>query len=97
MSALQATCLVVVGVAGTAVALTPVPVKQTLVLAIYGFALTALFFSFQAPDVALSEIVVGGVGMPLVILSALRRLAEEDDPRRAEASGDAVGTDGEGS
>ena len=38
------------------------PLRQTLVLSIYGLALTMLFFVFQAPDVALSEIVVSTVG-----------------------------------
>jgi energy-converting hydrogenase B subunit D len=79
MTALQVVALTFVLVAGTAVVLTQVPLKQTLVLAVYGFGLTALFFSFQAPDVALSEIVVGGVGLPVVILAALRKLADIDE------------------
>lgn len=94
MTALQAVGLAVVAIAGTAVVLVPTPLRQTLTLAIYGFALTILFFSFQAPDVALSEIVVSGVGMPLIILAALRRIA--DDRRRHEAGHDEE-SDGGGS
>lgn len=84
MTLLQIVTLVLVLIAGTAVVLTPLPVRQTLVLALYGFGLTVLFFSFQAPDVALSEIVVSGVALPLIILCALRRLADEraDHDRR---------------
>lgn len=78
MTAIQLAALVLVALGGTAVVLTHPPLRQTLVLSIYGFALTILFFSFQAPDVALSEIVIGGIGMPLVILAALRKLADEE-------------------
>lgn len=77
MTALQAVALATTVIIGTAVVLTPTPLRQTMVVALYGFALTILFFSFQAPDVALSEIVVSGVGLPIIILAALRRLADE--------------------
>ncbi len=77
MTALQISALTVVCLSGTAIALTPSPMRQTLLLAIFGFALTALFFAFQAPDVALSELVVSGVAIPLIILAALRRLADQ--------------------
>lgn len=80
MTVLEVCTLAVVCLAGTAVALTPVPLRQTLLLAIYGFALTALFFVFQAADVALSELVVSGVALPLIILAALRRLADQRSP-----------------
>lgn len=78
MTGLQIAALAVVAVAGTAVVLAPEPLRQALVLGIYGFALTALFFTFQAPDVALSEIVVSGVGMPVIILAALRKLRQQE-------------------
>jgi energy-converting hydrogenase B subunit D len=77
VSALQAVALLVVVVGGTAVALTPDPLRQTLLLSIYGMALAILFFVFEAPDVALSEIVVSGVGMPVIVLAALRKLAQQ--------------------
>ena len=70
-------------VAGTAIVFVADPLRQTLVLSIYGFALTLLFFAFQAPDVALSELVVGGVGMPVIVLAALRKIAQHG---RASAS-----------
>lgn len=89
MTALQISLLIVVSLAGTAIVLTTSPLRQTLLLAILGYALAALFFAFQAPDVALSELVVSGVALPLIILAALRRLvdqrpdADESDGRRA--------------
>jgi uncharacterized MnhB-related membrane protein len=73
----QICVLAVVCITGTAVAVVPSPLRQTLLLSVYGFALTVLFFVFQAPDVALSELVVGGVALPLIILAALRRLADQ--------------------
>ncbi|MBO0768910.1 MAG: DUF4040 domain-containing protein [Solirubrobacterales bacterium] len=76
---LQTVMLVLVILSGTAVALISEPLHQVLVLAIYGFALTLLFFCLQAPDVALSELVVSGVGLPLIILATLRKLAERRD------------------
>jgi energy-converting hydrogenase B subunit D len=77
VTALQISALIVVGLSGTAIALTPSPLRQTLLMAIFGCALTALFFAFQAPDVALSELVVSGVAMPMILLAALRRLADQ--------------------
>jgi uncharacterized MnhB-related membrane protein len=74
MTGIQLAALIVVAIAGTAVVVTPEPLRQALVLAIYGFSLSLLFFSFQAPDVALSEIVVSGVGLPVIILATLRRI-----------------------
>jgi energy-converting hydrogenase B subunit D len=71
-------------VTGTAVAVLGDPLRQTLVLAIYGFALTLLFFVFQAPDVALSELVVSGVGLPVIILAALRKVAQQSARRERQ-------------
>lgn len=48
--------------------------RQAIVLSIYGLALTALFLILQAPDVALSELVVGGVAYPLVLVAVLARV-----------------------
>lgn len=76
MSVLQAVALLVVVAAGTAIVFVPDPLRQALVLSVFGLALALLFFVFQAPDVALSEIVVGGVGMPVIILAALRKIAQ---------------------
>ncbi len=84
MTVLQLAALLVVAVAGTAVVLTPEVLRQALVLGIYGLALTLLFFVFQAPDVALSQIVVSGVGMPLIILAALRKIRAQEDSRDEE-------------
>lgn len=87
MTVLQVAALIVVVAAGTAIALLGDPLRQALVLAIYGFALTLLFFVFEAPDVALSELVVSGVGLPVIVLAALRKVAQQtaQHERREEA------------
>jgi energy-converting hydrogenase B subunit D len=85
VTALQIIALVLVALGGAAVVLTPEPLRQTMVLGIYGIALTLLFFVFQAPDVALSEIVVTGIGLPLIVLAALRKIHQQEDEHRAKA------------
>ena len=62
VSVLQIAALALVASPGPPSSLTPDPLRQTLVLGVYGLALTMLFFVFQAPDVALSEIVVSPWG-----------------------------------
>ena len=81
MSALQIVGLVAVALGGTAVVMTGEALRQAMVLGIYGISLTFLFFVFQPPDVALSEIVVTGIGLPLIILAALRKIREQERQR----------------
>jgi len=71
MTAVQAVLLVLVAVAGTFVALTREPLRQAILVGVFGLILALLFFALQAPDVALSQIVVGGVALPAMVLLAL--------------------------
>jgi len=71
MTAVQAVLLVLVAVAGTCVALTRDPLRQAILAATFGLTLALLFFALQAPDVALSQLVVGGVALPAMVLLAL--------------------------
>jgi uncharacterized MnhB-related membrane protein len=84
MTLLQIAAFAAVAVAGGAVVLAHDPLRQTLVLSIFGMALVMLFFVFQAPDVALSEIVVSTVGLPVMILLALRKVREHEREREQE-------------
>ena len=61
-------------VAATSVVLARDPLRQAMLASIYGLVLGILFFVFQAPDVALSEIVVGMVGVPLMVVLALAKM-----------------------
>lgn len=73
MKPLTALIFLLVPLAGTAVALTRRPLPQAMVTSLYGMLLSILFLDLQAPDVALSEIVVGGVMYPLMVILALAK------------------------
>lgn len=74
VTALQVTLLVLVAAGATVVVLTRRPARQVIMLSIYGTLLAVLFFSLQAPDVALSELAVGAVVLPLMLLLALAKV-----------------------
>jgi uncharacterized MnhB-related membrane protein len=77
-----AALLVLVAGTGTAVVLTDRPRRQVVAMALAGFSLSGLFMALQAPDVAFSEIVVGGIALPLFFLVALAAVrAERARPR----------------
>ena len=63
-----------VAVVATAVVLTREPLRQAMVVSLYGLVLGVLFFAFQAPDVALSQTAVGAVALPLMVLLALAKV-----------------------
>lgn len=79
MTILQVVVLVAVAIGGTAVVFSRDPLRQALVVGVYGFLLALLFFIFQAPDVALSEIVVATVAIPIMILLALSKIREQEE------------------
>ena len=88
MTVLQVAALAAVALGGAAVVLSPDPLRQVIVLGVFGLSLTMLFFAFQDPDVALSEIVVSTVGLPVMVLLALRKVAEQGRQREEEERGD---------
>jgi uncharacterized MnhB-related membrane protein len=82
MSVLRDVALVVVAIAGTATVAVRDPVRQVVVAGFFGLALAIMLFVYAAPDVALSELVVATVAVPVMVLltlARLRRLDEEDD------------------
>ena len=78
MAVLQAVLLVLAGAGATAVVLTRSPVRQVLVLSAYGLVLALLFLVFQAPDVTLSELAVGTVALPALLLLTLSRVRRRE-------------------
>lgn len=70
---LQATVFALAALGATAVVLTRDPLRQIVVSGIYGYVLVAVFMVLQAPDVALSMLVVSTVAYPLVVLVAIAR------------------------
>lgn len=71
MIPLQAVSITLVATFALALVLTHDLVRLAIVASFYAFTLVVLFVLFQAPDVALSELVVGGVAFPLVIVVAI--------------------------
>lgn len=88
MTVLQIVALAAVAIGGGAVALVRDPLRLTMLLGVYGMALVFLFFTFQAPDVALSEIVVGSVGLPLIVLATLRKITEQAGAHETDKDAD---------
>jgi len=68
---LQVVVIALVAAAGLAVVLTRDLVRLAMVSSVFAVLLVVLFLILQAPDVALSELVVGAVGLPIVIAVAV--------------------------
>jgi uncharacterized MnhB-related membrane protein len=72
----QEVMLVLTAIAGTAVVSLREPLRQTLALAFYGLVLAILFVAFGAPEVALSQAIVGAVIVPSATVLCLAKIAE---------------------
>jgi energy-converting hydrogenase B subunit D len=81
MLVMQVTILLFVAVAGTGVVLTRDPASQAVTISFYGLVLAIMFFIYQAPDVALSQIVVGAVALPLMMMLALAKIRRNSEDR----------------
>lgn len=82
MIVMQVAILVFVAVAGTAVVLTRNPLNQVIGLGFYGLVMALMFFIFQAPDVAFSQIVIGAVVIPLMVLLTLAKLKAKEQSKK---------------
>jgi energy-converting hydrogenase B subunit D len=76
-SLLVAVVLLAVAAAGTATVLTRDPLHQAVVASFFGLLLGVAFLVLQAPDVGLSQITVGAVALPLMILLALAKVSRQ--------------------
>jgi energy-converting hydrogenase B subunit D len=79
MDILQVTILILVAAGATAVVLIRERVRQVLALSVYGVLLSVLFLAFQAPDVTLSELTVGAVALPIVLLLTLAKIRKREE------------------
>jgi uncharacterized MnhB-related membrane protein len=66
--------LLLVAISGLAVVRTRDVTEQVIALGFYGILMALVFFYFQAPDVALSQITVGAVALPLMVMLAISRM-----------------------
>jgi energy-converting hydrogenase B subunit D len=76
---LQLAILLFVAIAGTVVVLSRDPLRQAIVNSVYGLVLAMLFVVFQAPDVALSMLVVGSIAYPLILIVSIKKVRIEED------------------
>lgn len=82
MIPLQVVILLFVALGGLGVVLARDPLRQIVVISLYGLLMVVLFLVFQAPDVALSMLVVGTIAYPLVVLVAISRVrGRPHDPK----------------
>lgn len=81
---LQIAILVFVAIAAAGVVSTRDPAAQAVAVSFYGLLLAVMFFLFQAPDVALSQIAVGAVALPLMILLTLAKIRRDRDKRERD-------------
>lgn len=71
MIPLQSVAIALVGLFAVLVVATRDIVRLAMMSSLYALTLVVLFVLFQAPDVALSMLVVGAVAFPLVIVVAI--------------------------
>ncbi len=84
MTAFLIAILLFIAAAGTAVVLTRDVFCQPIGISFFGLMLAIMFMAFRAPDVALSQVVIGAVGLPLMILLALASLRRDAKLRKEQ-------------
>jgi energy-converting hydrogenase B subunit D len=84
MTWVQGFAVVALALAAPAVVLSRDPLRQAIVLGIYGLLFAVLFLAFQAPDVALSQLVISTVGLPLMILLAIAKIRQHERERDSD-------------
>jgi energy-converting hydrogenase B subunit D len=81
--------LLLVAISGLAVVRTRDVTSQVIALGFYGVLMALVFFFFQAPDVALSQITVGAVALPLMVMLAISRMKYRSAAKRDKGERDA--------
>lgn len=76
--------LLLIAVSALAVVLTRAVTSQVLALSFYGLLIAVMFLVFQAPDVALSQITIGAVALPLMVMLAEAKMKHRGARRRKE-------------
>jgi energy-converting hydrogenase B subunit D len=78
MIGVQLAALGLVAAFALAVVLAGDVLRMTMLYGMYGLTLVVLFVVFQAPDVALSELVVSTVAFPVVVVTALAKVRRRE-------------------
>jgi energy-converting hydrogenase B subunit D len=77
VSAVIAIALTLVLAGAVAVVFTDDPGRQAVTLYVYGLLMSVLFVLLAAPDVALSQIVVGSAIVPLMVMLTIRKIRQD--------------------
>ena len=86
VNALLIVLLTAVAAVGGLTVVTREPVRQAVIAGVFGLLIAALFYTVQAPDVALSELGVAGAGVPVMLLLAIAKIRTQE--RQAQARHD---------
>lgn len=70
--------LILIAISALAIVRTDNVRNQLLAVSFYGLLLGLMFFIFQAPDVALSQITIGAIALPLMLMLALTRMKHRE-------------------
>lgn len=84
MTPLQIGVFLLAVLSGAAVVLTRDPRRQAIAIGFNGIVLALLFMVLQAPDVALSELAVGTVALPLLFLGTLAAVRINERRKKTE-------------
>lgn len=74
MTIVVAIALTLVLAGAVAVVFTDDPERQAVTLSVYGLLMGVLFVLLAAPDVALSQIVIGTAIVPLMVMLTIRKI-----------------------
>jgi uncharacterized MnhB-related membrane protein len=77
VNAVIALALTLVLAGAVAVVFTDDPKRQAVTLSVYGLLMGVSFMLLSAPDVALSQIVVGTAIVPLMVMLTIRKIRRD--------------------
>ena len=81
VTVLVVSLLLLIAAVGTLVVFTRDPLQQVIGMSLFGLCLTIFFFLLQAPDVALAQLGVGTVALPLIVLLTMSKLRRREHKR----------------
>ena len=70
--------LALIAVSALALVRTDDPTSLVISVSFYGLLLALMFFLFRAPDVALAQITVGAIALPLMVMLAITRMKHRE-------------------
>ncbi len=70
-TAAQAVSLTLVAVLGVSTVLVRDALRQVVVYSLFGLSLVVAFAALMAPDVAIAEVAVSSIGVPMVLLPVI--------------------------